>query len=150
MSINSCSGQWSLLLTGLISAHNNVHRGTAETGTTNVLWGWPAFLAWLILTLTTTNCQHAVHLSEKYYMQCIYEGKPSPTVMASAALGECNTSRRVARRNNARVLQAVDWELVLAPFNAHGAKRPAPAEILADDAGAIRACILGVACLIIG
>ena len=58
-------------------------------------------------------------------MQCIYEGKPSPTVIASAALGECNTGRRVARRNNARVLQAVDRELVLAPFNAHGAKRPA-------------------------
>jgi hypothetical protein len=40
--------------------------------------------------------------------------------------------------------KAVDRQLVLALFNAHGAIRPGSADILADDAGAMRACVLGV------
>lgn len=66
MLINSCAGRWSLLLTGLISARNNARRGTAKTGITNVIWGGDLLSSFgSFLTLTTTNCQHSVHLSEK-------------------------------------------------------------------------------------
>ena len=52
--------------------------------------------------------------------------------------------------NNARVLQAVDRQVVLALFNAHGANTPGFADVLAGDAGAIRACVLGVGSQTIG
>jgi hypothetical protein len=88
MLINSPAGRWSLLLIGLISAHNNDRQGTAETGITNVLWGLTCFphLAHFLTTLTTTNCQRSVHLNEKYDMRVYMKGSP-PCYGFRAALG---------------------------------------------------------------
>jgi hypothetical protein len=91
MLINSCTGRWSLLLTGLISARNNVHQGMAETGTTNVLWPaflWPAFLTWLLFNVNDYKLS-ALSAFERKVLCAVYmnmKGKPIDGLRA--ALGE--------------------------------------------------------------
>ena len=115
MLINSCAGRWSLLLTGHISAHSNVHRGTAETGDYKRSFGLLSSLG-SFFNVNDYKLSALNVFERKVPMQCIYEGNP---VMA---LGEWQT--KCSARGSPQTLgcfrQSIG-SLVLALFNAHGA-----------------------------